>query len=290
MTRSYPAKILLFGEYTVLFGSSALALPFGNYSGRWTPSSLPDERLISYMKWLKEQPAGQLLYLDRIEAEWHSGLRFDSCIPSGYGLGSSGALVAGIWDRYAKTPIKDLPELRRNLGALETYFHGQSSGLDPVISYLNTPVTLLPDDGLRAAKSLTETSVLKHFFLFNSGQARKTAPLVQIFRKNIKNPAYKDIIKNQLLPANESAITALKHGSYSGTSSSVERISTLQLAYFKAMIPPHIADFWKAGIEDKSYYTKLCGAGGGGFFLVFVPDTRIINRLPGKPHLISLQV
>ena len=33
--RSYPGKILLFGEYTILEGSKALAIPYDEYSGNF---------------------------------------------------------------------------------------------------------------------------------------------------------------------------------------------------------------------------------------------------------------
>jgi mevalonate kinase len=38
---------------------------------------------------------------------------FDSSIPQGYGVGSSGALVAAIYDRYAQDKITVLENLTR---------------------------------------------------------------------------------------------------------------------------------------------------------------------------------
>jgi mevalonate kinase len=57
---------------------------------------------------------------------------FDSSIPQGYGVGSSGALVAAIYDRYAQDKITVLENLtREKLLQLKIYslkwnfFHGK---------------------------------------------------------------------------------------------------------------------------------------------------------------------
>ena len=78
--------------------------------------------------------------------EWY----FDSSIPQGYGVGSSGALVASIYDQYAADKITILENLTRdkllNLKAIfslmESFFHGKSSGLDPLNSYLSLPILI----------------------------------------------------------------------------------------------------------------------------------------------------
>ena len=64
---------------------------------------------------------------------------FDSSIPQGYGIGSSGALVASIYDQYALDKItvlenltkEKLQHLKTVFAAMESFFHGKSSGLRP---------------------------------------------------------------------------------------------------------------------------------------------------------------
>ena len=63
---------------------------------------------------------------------------FDSSIPQGYGVGSSGALVAAIYDQYALNKITVLENLTKDKlvqlkQSLQQWnlFHGKSSGLDP---------------------------------------------------------------------------------------------------------------------------------------------------------------
>ena len=70
-----------------------------------------------------------------LEKEIGDGLYFESSIPEGYGLGSSGALVAALYHRYAKngqvssrssTSKTDIPQLKSDLAILESWFHGTS--------------------------------------------------------------------------------------------------------------------------------------------------------------------
>ena len=38
------------------------------------------------------------------------------------------------------------------------------------------------------------------------------------------------------------------------------------------MIPKLYREIWKKGLEDKTYFLKLCGAGGGGFLMGITPS------------------
>jgi mevalonate kinase len=46
-------------------------------------------------------------------------------------------------------------------------------------------------------------------------------------------------------------------------------LSKLQYVYFEKMIPQNLKEIWLTGLESKEYYMKLCGAGGGGFYLLY---------------------
>ena len=41
------------------------------------------------------------------------------------------------------------------------------------------------------------------------------------------------------------------------------------------MIPNQLIDNWEEGLKSDLYYMKLCGSGGGGFFLLFDFDNQI---------------
>ena len=147
------AKILLFGEYGIIIGSKGLSIPFFFFGGRLRLTEEENETtrtsnqsLCEYTKHLAGLPE-DLLLLDweAIKADLDRKLYFDSNIPQGYGVGSSGALVAAFYDRYAleKTYSKDdltpqkLTHLKNIFATMESHFHGQSSGLDPLNSYLS---------------------------------------------------------------------------------------------------------------------------------------------------------
>ena len=51
--------------------------------------------------------------IDALNKHVEAGMYFDSSIPQGYGVGSSGALVAAIYDKYATDKITVLENLNR---------------------------------------------------------------------------------------------------------------------------------------------------------------------------------
>src|SRR5690606_18518714 len=106
------AKILLFGEYGIIEDSQGLTLPYSYYKGTLKFSSLDsdfektsNEHLAKYAEYLLnlELPKGFELNVPKFQQEISEGLFFDSNIPQGYGVGSSGALVAAIFERYSIT-------------------------------------------------------------------------------------------------------------------------------------------------------------------------------------------
>ena len=56
---------------------------------------------------------------------------------------------------------------------------------------------------------------------------------------------------------------------------SVKELSKETFNNFQEMIPEKIKHKWKEGINNDSYYMKLCGSGGGGFFLAYDFDNQI---------------
>ena len=100
------AKILLFGEYGIIEDSQGLTLPYSFYKGTLKFSNLDSDferksnlSLEKYAHYLLalELPSEYTLDVQSLKKDISKGLFFDSNIPQGYGVGSSGALVASIF-------------------------------------------------------------------------------------------------------------------------------------------------------------------------------------------------
>ncbi len=94
--KSFPAKVLLFGEYTVLNGGTAFAIPFSRFSGSWK-TDIAGAGPMAFLRYLLElDNVISPKVLKAIEENWV----FESNIPIGYGVGSSGALTAASFDAF----------------------------------------------------------------------------------------------------------------------------------------------------------------------------------------------
>ena len=148
------AKILLFGEYGIIQDSMGLSIPYNSYKGSLKfnqtlegDTLTSNEHLQLFGSYLADlKSSGDLLFnfdVDKFNIDIAEGMCFDSSIPQGFGVGSSGALVAAIYNRYAvdkidfntKPSSKQITSLKTIFGQMESYFHGKSSGLDPLICY-----------------------------------------------------------------------------------------------------------------------------------------------------------
>ncbi len=268
--RSYCAKILFFGEYTIVDGGDALSIPFEQLSAHWT-SHFSSTNLLEFFNFLMT-----LHFLDHnaIAHAIENNLRFTSKIPIGYGLGSSGALSAAAYDLFGvEKQSNNLGQLQSELSQIESFFHGKSSGLDPLTIFLNKIILV------RNRQPIVSDIVLsdKPFFLFDSNQSRNTSRLIKIY--NEKKRSEKGFIHalEQLDQLNKQAISALLDSK--DVSHIFQKISQLQLLHFKEMIPDHIHTVWNEGLMSGNYSMKLSGAGGGGYFLLYRSNENGLSSL-----------
>lgn len=287
----YYAKILLFGEYGIINDSQGLSVPYNYYQGAWKQnpalegtSLKSNESLWRFYHYLKDlQINGEAhfaLNLEDFKRDLERNYYFDSSIPEGYGVGSSGALCAAIYDRYALNRIdpdedisKDnIHQLKRILGQMESFFHGKSSGLDPLICYLKLPVLIQGKDELGTVRIPSMVEGKGAIFLLNSGQPGETQPMVNIFMEKMKHEGFRKVMKEQFTKYNDACISAFLEGNSKPLFNNLKNLSNLVFENFSPMIPHSVKDLWKKGIETNAYYLKLCGSGGGGFVLGFTPD------------------
>jgi mevalonate kinase len=298
MTRkfnAYNAKIMLFGEYSVIRGSMGFSVPYSHFKGeldfhfkgQYTDydfavhSNNMLRKYTAYLEHLSQRDEFSCrLDISGLKEDLKNGLYFESTIPQGYGLGSSGAMVAAIYDAYVldKVPIDNLDndeisKLKSTFSQLESYFHGTSSGIDPLMCYLKSSIIIKSLNEISVSeistKDITENRAL---FLINTGKPGKTEPLVKHFMKACEDPAYERLIQETLIPTNNGCIQALIEGDYGSFDQKLIQLSAFQYKHFVPMIPERFLPLWKQGLDDHKLVIKLCGSGGGGFLLGFAAD------------------
>ena len=219
--------------------------------------------------------------IEQLKKDISNGMYFDSSIPQGYGVGSSGALVAAIYDQYANNKITVLENLTREkllklktiFGKMESFFHGTSSGLDPLNSYLSLPILINSKDNIEPTGIPSQAINGKGaVFLLDSGVVGETAPMVRIFMENMKNEAFQSMLKTQFIKYTDACIDDFLKGNIKSLFKNVKKLSKVVLNNFKPMIPDGFHALWKQGIDTGDYFLKLCGSGGGGYILGFTQD------------------
>ncbi|QCX54281.1 mevalonate kinase [Elizabethkingia sp. JS20170427COW] len=282
------AKILLFGEYGIIENSQGLTLPYSFYKGCLQFSNLDTDfekqsnaHLVNYAQYLAslDLPKDFGLDIEKFQADLKEGMYFDSNIPQGYGVGSSGALVAAIYERYSfvkRTPEtinkNDLKELKKVFGTLESYFHGKSSGIDPLICYMNLPILIEDKDSVDKVNIAQGQEGKGAIFLIDSGQVGETGPMIQIFFEKLKNEGFRKTLKDEFIRYNNACIDNFLNKEMTPFFRNLKKLSYWAYEHFRPMIPESIFNAWKNGLETNAYYLKLCGSGGGGYILGFTKD------------------
>jgi mevalonate kinase len=215
----FNSKILLFGEYSAIQNSMSLTLPYQEFKGKLTfeknnntPTFIQqsNQYLLAFVDYIEQKIKDNSLEVKfdiaQLKQDVEAGLYFDSSIPQGFGIGSSGALVAAIYSNYCKeklnldiTPSKeDILKLKETLAILESYFHGNSSGVDPLICYLNLPLLINGKNGVEAVKVELKNDGKGAIFLIDTGISRSTEPLVKYYMQRMQEHTYREFVDKQL--------------------------------------------------------------------------------------------
>lgn len=286
------SKILLFGEYGIIQDSKGLSIPYNFYKGALKSDENSSDtaqksnqslvKFVAYLEQLQtEQPELVTFNITALKNDVNDGMYFDSSIPQGYGVGSSGALVAAIYDKYATNKITVLENLTREkllklkaiFSNMESFFHGKSSGLDPLNSYLSLPILINSKDNIEPTGIPSQSADGKGaVFLIDSGIIGETAPMVNIFMENLKDQGFRKMLKSQFIKYTDSCVENFLQGDIKSLFKNTKELSKVVLNNFKPMIPEQFHQIWQNGIETNDYYLKLCGSGGGGYILGFTQD------------------
>jgi mevalonate kinase len=284
------SKILLFGEYGIIQDSKGLSIPYNFYNGALKLDNnsseialKSNESLQKFFLYLQEINNQGLVdfNLDALQNDLNQGMYFDSSIPQGYGVGSSGALVAAIYDKYALNRITVLENLTREkllklkeiFSKMECFFHGKSSGLDPLNSYLSLPILINSKENIESIGIPSQGYDGKGaVFLIDSGVVGETAPMVNIFMEKLKDQGFRSMLKSKFIKYTDACVENFLNGDLKSLLGNTKSLSKVVLQNFKPMIPEHLISIWQKGIDTNAYYLKLCGSGGGGFVLGFTED------------------
>ncbi len=293
-TPKFYSKILLFGEYSVIHNSMALTVPFDDYNGKLSFESVEgddgesihksNEHLKKFASYIAKLLNEKHIIIDfdiaAFERDIEAGMYFHSTIPQGFGIGSSGALVAAVYDKYARDKVnleqipskEQISELKHLFAILESHFHGTSSGVDPLICYMNLPLLIKGKDNIEPVKVALHNHGKGAIFLIDTGIARKSEPLVQYYMGKLEEHTFREFVDKQLKPFANNCIQAFLDGDNETLFAYMKKLSKFQLEHFKPMIPKLFNKYWEKGIETGDYYLKLCGAGGGGYLLGFTKN------------------
>ena len=286
--RLFHSKILLFGEYSLMKGSMALCIPFDKYQGQLMfddayrnskSNHYSVNYLVEYYNFLEKSGFKDQLILNKFKKDIDKGLIFETNIPISYGLGSSGAIVASIFNAYAIDPSESLDELKLVFSEMESYYHGKSSGLDPLVSYLNKAI-IINESGELNTVNLPKENVNSNsgVFLFDTKTVGETQPLVNWFLEEYENDDFKNKIHLTLIPANNACIKSHLTGNLISLLEGVKTISAFTFENLRPMIPASVKEIWQKGLETDKYYLKLCGSGGGGMMLGFTRDFELVKH------------
>ena len=275
----------------MIFGSEALLTPYYSAFGEWSsvinrPSAQAfesNESIRKFYNYLNDNDGFRILDLKRFEMEINAGLFFDSNIPLGYGVGSSGALVAAIFDRYKLIEINDIPKLKNFLAKMESFFHGSSSGMDPLQCYLGKPFILSQQstDNRQQSFTILNDDFMSddiHIFLIDTKIKSPTAPLVERFKELRKDATYLDKFDNEYVPLISKCIKSLIDKNNDDFYKYLSQVSKLQIELLSHTIPEETRDYFLTDINKDGFQVKLCGAGGGGFLLGFSNNIQKTNE------------
>lgn len=289
---SFNSKILLFGEYGIIQNSMGLSIPFHSFKGKLAfmekdashKARLSNQQLKEYAAYLKNlKVEGKLLAnvdIVRLESDIKKGLYFDSDIPQGFGVGSSGALVAALYDNYVFSKYKrsavksdDILKLKEVFSQMESYFHGKSSGMDPLICYLDLPLLIQSKTNIGAVELPKAHKEGKGaIFLIDTGSPGRTQPLVQWFLEKCKSQDFLKMFNEHYVSYSDKCIRDFLKGETRDLFVNLYHISKFMLENLQPMIPKLFRKVWEKGLETGAYYLKLCGSGGGGFILGFTEN------------------
>ncbi len=285
MRERYYSKVILFGEYSMIFDSTALMVPLRQFSAQWrfashllaqgsAASNANLQRFADYLSTL--DGVKDNFDLQRFKHDLYYNLFLDSNVPSGYGLGSSGTLVAAVYDAYAKQKSDDLLALKTLFGQMESFFHGSSSGIDPLQCYVGKSFKITPKEVQILSDDFLQKGI--HVCLIDTKIKSNTKPLVEHFEKQRLDPSFSNRFQKEYTPQVKSCIDSMIQGDKDLFFKSLNLLTKGQLEFLRPMITDNTLDLFTTDY-DFHFGVKISGSGGGGYVLGFTDDLEKASNL-----------
>jgi mevalonate kinase len=287
LTRSAPAKIILFGEHAVVHGQPAIAIPFTalKATAEATPGA-PGSGLIIYANDLgsvwrvepsNQRPDNALLYAAQLTLEKLNtpppdlSIAINSTIPIASGLGSGTAVTTALIRTLSAAldaPL-DGDELNDLVYKVEEMHHGTPSGIDNTVIVKGAPVYFVrgqPPETFAIGHPLT-------LVVADSGIQASTRETVSVVGKlyEADPPRYGAIFKWIGAMARE-ARGAIEKGDLPAIGDAMNRNQEL-LAMLTVSSPPLDA-MTEAARAAGALGAKLSGGGRGGNVIALVDAER----------------
>ena len=294
MRDRYYSKVILFGEYSMIFDATALMIPLKRFSAQWqfpqsrnrTASLTSNQSLQRFCQYLSEnEELSNLFDLQALRRDLNDGLFLASNVPSGYGLGSSGTLVAAVYDRYAPQKNDVYLQLKTLFGKMESHFHGSSSGIDPLQCYLGKPFKITPNGVELLSDEFLKKDI--HICLIDTKIKSNTKPLVNHFKTQRENPEFLSRFQAEYVPCVTSCINSMIEGNKELFFNSLKQLTKGQLEFLRPMITDNTLDLFTTDY-DFNFGVKISGSGGGGYVLGFTDDVEQASKLLNDYEVIWL--
>jgi len=285
MRDRYYSKVILFGEYSMIFDATALMIPLKRFSAQWrfAPSltaqgvAASNASLQHFSDYLSSlDGANETIDFQRLNHDIAHHLYLDSNVPTGYGLGSSGTLVAAVYDGYAKQKTTDYLQLKTLFGLMESHFHGSSSGIDPLQCYLGQPFKITPEGVQILSDDFLKKDI--HICLIDTKIKSNTKPLVNHFKEQRENPDFLNRFQTEYLPCVKTCIDMMISGDNNLFFNSLKQLTKGQLQFLRPMITDNTLDLFTTDY-DFHFGVKISGSGGGGYVLGFTDEVEKSSKL-----------
>ena len=278
MRERYYSKVILFGEYSMIFDATALMIPLNKFSAQWRFASHLDasggaasnaslQRFADYLSTV--DVVKDIIDIQRLNHDLHFNLFLDSNVPSGYGLGSSGTLVAAVYDGYAKKKMDDLLQVKMLFGKMESYFHGSSSGIDPLQCYLGKPFKITPEGVQLLSDDFLKNGI--RICLIDTKIKSNTKPLVDHFKQQREDAEFLSRFQSEYVPCVTSCIDSMIQDDTNLFFKSLKQLTKRQTEFLRPMITDNTLDLFTSDYEF-NFGVKISGSGGGGYVLGFTDD------------------